>query len=171
MELNFDSGRLNTLMKRLMLDVPNITKAFNRALRETLRYAERHVKGSLRGTLPPNVLKARIRSRFKNETGTVFAGLNPIPIEAMYPSKIKATTGGLMTPEGLIADAFINRRTNHYKQGRVYRRIGKGRLPIERVTKAIFDEGVQAVEQAFTDMEAYFDKRFEHHLYFYAGKD
>lgn len=159
MELSLEADSLAVLATQLQLDTPDILKGYNRALRETLRFATRHVKQELRHLLPPDVIKRRLLSRFNWASKTLFLGTNPLPHDTLRGLK-----SALAEPKAFQV------RLGKAKKPMAYQRSGTGRWNIKRIMSPWEGEGEYAVQNAYTQLEEYFYKRFEHHLYFKAGQ-
>jgi hypothetical protein len=160
--IDVSADSLKALIEHLQADIPTVNKAVARAMRETLRFGAARVKKELRSVLTPALIKRRILSRFEKDRGYVFTGLNETPLEYFYPS-LTRTNGGLMAGGDLYPDTFLVR-------GQAFYRKTKKRFPIARQVVGFIPEGERAVEIAYNQMEAYFFKRLEHHLYYFSGQ-
>jgi hypothetical protein len=112
----------------------DITAAIKTATRRTFKWAEREAAKQIAAEagIPYRAARTRTRSKYRlTGSGQVWFGLNPVSAKYLGAKERK---GGFTAPK-------LNQ---HF-----FRRRGRDRLPIDRVEKAIEDEGVGVVEGEF----------------------
>lgn len=141
--------------------------AFKYAMNESLRHGKTIVSKKLKGVFPAKVLKRRLLSRLVNTLGSIFVGLNPVDLAYLNPQK---TQRGITANGIYYAGAFFKKNSPRKS---VWMRKFQSRKDadpdeyvklIKVVQELPVNEVEEVLENALDDMEAYFLKRYEHHL-------
>lgn len=137
--LDIDAGEIDALARSVEATEADVTKAMNRALSRTARHVFTQVRRSVSKSamVPQKVLRSRLRLRVSRRAGqaVIWVGLNPL-----NPTRIGARqtkTGVTARGRRRFPGAFIAR-------GRVFKRRGQGRLPLDTPTIEI-DQDVYRV--------------------------
>lgn len=170
MRIEIDSPDL----QRLVLDIAATDKEAERALNSTLRkmaswLRARSIKGLSQSLqIQQKVVRRRLRTFRLQKTAsgssvTVWYGLDPV---AMIYLGAKQTGRGVSASGGrFVKSGFIAKMANGKKQ--VFKRQGKGRLPIDRQQAEVQDQSHTWIEDRLLGgaaFEAQFIKTFEHEL-------
>jgi hypothetical protein len=143
------------------------TYAMKTAMTEALKHTRGGVSFRLKGVFPAKVLKRRLLERLTGTTGSVFVGLNPVDLAYLNPYQ---SNRGIKANGVYYAGAFFKKNSTHKS---VWMRKFSSRkdvdwdeyLKLYKVVQEIPADMVHEVlENALDDMQAYFLKRYEHHL-------
>ena len=141
------------------------------ALRKACKVVTREVNEDLFGDMKrvtgmkASVFKNRIRMRFayNSGTGTVWIGLNDIPLKRLDPRQNRQ---GVKAGPVFRKSAFIANTLG----GQVFRRKGPERLPIEVQTEPIRDKGEESVARVTSHIQERFMRVLSAELYVTATK-
>jgi len=168
--LHVDVADLTALGAEFGASEAQIRAAANRALGRTVRAVRTRARTSLRlqmGLAAAKYLKRRIsavRARGAGGLGTaeVWIGRNDMLPEA-FRGRPRQGARGVTVRGDLFEGAFLARDTNGVV--RVFERVGRARLPIERVTVPVGDEMSEILEdQVFDEVAGIFWKNFRAEL-------
>lgn len=169
-DINIDARQLERVVVDLAATDAEVRKALSSTLRRMASWVRtRSTKGlSSELAIQQKVVRRRIKSTRLQRTGDgasikVWYGLNPISLIYL---QARQTGGGVKASGGRFVDSgFIAKGKSGGAQ--VFKRKGKGRLPIEKQKAEIESKAGGYLEgQVFnaTDFEAQFFKTFEHEL-------
>lgn len=156
--LSFKSS-LDALSNELKKSEKKWTDASRYAMNEALRHGRGAVSKTLKGEFPAKVLKRRLLQRLQGTIGSVFVGLNPVDLAYLNPYQ---SNRGIKANGIYYAGAFFKKNSPRKS---VYMRASSKRDSVFKVRQSMPADKVEDVlENALDDMQAYFLKRYEHHL-------
>lgn len=160
-------------LQRAVVDLHATKVEAERALRSTLRkmaawVRTRSIKGlSTKLKVQQKVIRRRLRSiKARNTPGgaevSVWYGLNPL---ALIHLQARQNGRGVRASGGRFVESAFIPKSGKVKQ--VFKRVGKGRLPLEKQTAEIQDDAERFLEDGLLNSSAFesqFFKTFDHEL-------
>lgn len=151
----------NRMPELIEATAKQLDQAVSRALRKTGAWLRTHSVRELGREL--GIVQAPLRQRFKlyprlkDGEVKVWVGLRPLSVH--YLGNPRQTVDGVRVGRKTFDGAFINPMRSRHKL--VWRRKGRERLPIERVTQEIAELGEAVVNRWEARVEARFIELFE----------
>ena len=166
--LDIDAGEIQRIAREFDASEKDLRRASARALSRTSRTLRTRVRKALREGLELRsaaILKARLRlAKFRaqgNRMGAarLWVGTNDLPAGA-FKGKPRQTAGGARVGKREFEGAFVGTSDTSARQ-MVFRRKGRARLPIYRVTVPVQEDMNAILErQVMDDASALFFKNF-----------
>lgn len=151
--IDFDLSKIEKLAAGLT--EKQMLAAWRRALRKTSRWVHTQVarQMSQQTKIPQKAIKARLRTYMSGQNTTAKVWLGASALQPKHLGKVRQTSKGVTAGRFRFPGAFTRKIKDPH--GVVFRRVGKSRLPIERVLHPIDDPA----EAVFNDVAKKIDDR------------
>jgi len=160
--ITYDEDKFLAQMQSFDVFKYDVKEALRYAVKWTTAAVNSDVRGELRKItgLSAKIIRGRIdvSFRYENHQGRIWIGLNPIDLKRMNPRQLKGSVkAGPVKREG----AWIGKGK---LGGHVFKRLGPGRLPIEKQVYNIEEQGEVAVETVKAKVQDYLKRYFIEYL-------